>query len=84
MNAILAALAGITAGSRYDLMAAGGVTSADDAYRKLRLGASVVQLYTGLIYRGPGVVREILTGLPALLERDGFESVRDAVGADRA
>ena len=84
VNAILATLAGITAGSRYDLMAAGGVTSADDAYRKLRLGATVVQLYTGLIYRGPGVVREILTGLPALLERDGFESVRDAVGADRA
>jgi dihydroorotate dehydrogenase len=85
VNAILATLAGITgAESRYALMAAGGVTSADDAYRKLRLGATVVQLYTGLIYRGPGVVREILEGLPALLERDGFESVGAAVGADRA
>ena len=84
VNAILGTLAGITGPERrYALMAAGGVTSAEDAYRKLRLGATVVQLYTGLIYRGPGVVREILRGLPALLERDGFESVADAVGADR-
>jgi dihydroorotate dehydrogenase (fumarate)/dihydroorotate dehydrogenase len=85
VDAILATLAGITGpGSRYDLVAAGGVTSAEDAYRKLRLGATVVQLYTGLIYRGPGVVREIVGGLAALLERDGFESARAAVGADRA
>src|SRR5918997_114420 len=85
VDAILATLAGITGpGSRYDLVAAGGVTSAEDAYRKLRLGATVVQLYTRLIYPGPGVVREIVGGLAALLERDGFESARAAVGADRA
>jgi dihydroorotate dehydrogenase len=85
VNAILGTLAGIAGPeTRYDLMAAGGVTSAADAYRKLRLGASVVQLYTGLIYRGPGVVREILAGLAALLERDGFEHAGAAVGADRA
>jgi dihydroorotate dehydrogenase len=62
-------------------MAAGGVSTAEDAYRKLRLGATVVQLYTGLVYRGPTVVREILAGLLALLERDGFAGVPDAVGA---
>ena len=44
-------------------MAAGGVSTAEDAYRKLRLGATVVQLYTGLVYRGPGVVKEILRDL---------------------
>jgi dihydroorotate dehydrogenase len=80
VNTILATLHGIV-GDRYALMAAGGVSTAEDAYRKLRLGATVVQLYTGLVYRGPAVVREILTGLLALLERDGFDSVPDAVGA---
>jgi len=60
----------------------GGVSTAADAYRKIRAGASVVQLYTGLVYRGPAVAREINRGLLSLLERDGFESVEDAVGAD--
>jgi len=68
--------------SRYKLIAAGGVYSADDAYRKIRLGASLVQLYTALVYRGPGLVKEILKGLVELLERDGFENITDAVGAD--
>ena len=60
----------------------GGVSSAEDAYRKIRAGASLVQLYTGLVYRGPAIAREINRGLLALLERDGFASVADAVGAD--
>ena len=82
VNAILATLYGIVGpDSRYALMASGGVSTAEDAYRKLRLGATVVQLYTGLVYRGPTVVREILSDLIALLERDGFASVPDAVGA---
>lgn len=62
----------------------GGVFSAEDAYRKLRAGASLVQLYTALVYRGPDVVREIKTGLTRLLEKDGFDSVADAVGVDAA
>jgi dihydroorotate dehydrogenase (fumarate)/dihydroorotate dehydrogenase len=83
INEVLAALSGVLGpDSRYGLMAAGGVFNAADAYRKLRLGASVVQLYTGLVYRGPGLVREILSGLAARLEADGFASVADAVGAD--
>ena len=61
-------------------MAAGGISSADDAYRKIRLGASLVQVYTGLVYRGPRLVREILSGLAAQLERDGFATVGEAVG----
>ena len=76
VNAILGTLKSI-AGDRYALIAAGGVTSAEAAYRKLRLGATSVQLYTGLVYHGPGLVKEIVAGLVALLERDGLASVRD-------
>jgi dihydroorotate dehydrogenase len=61
----------------------GGVDSAEAAYRKIRAGASLVQLYTGLVYEGPGLARDINEGLLDLLERDGFDSVEDAVGADR-
>ncbi|MFC4359871.1 quinone-dependent dihydroorotate dehydrogenase [Halobium salinum] len=60
----------------------GGVSDAEGAYEKIRNGASLVQLYTGLIYEGPGVARDINEGLLDLLERDGFDSVEDAVGAD--
>jgi len=60
----------------------GGVASAEGAYAKLRAGASVVQLYTGLVYEGPTLARDINRGLLELLERDGFDSVADAVGAD--
>ena len=60
----------------------GGVSTAADAYRKIRAGASLVQLYTGLVYHGPSIARDINRGLLALLERDGFASVEAAVGAD--
>ena len=62
-------------------MGAGGVFSAEDAYLKIRLGASLVQIYTALIYEGPGVVKKINRGLDELLRRDGITSVRDAVGS---
>jgi dihydroorotate dehydrogenase len=60
----------------------GGITDAEGAYRKIRAGASVVQLYTGLVYEGPSLARDINRGLRDLLERDGFDSVEEAVGAD--
>ena len=60
----------------------GGVATARDAYEKIRAGASVVQLYTGLVYQGPTVARDINRGLVELLERDGFDAVEDAVGAE--
>lgn len=60
----------------------GGVSSAESAYRKIRAGASLVQLYTGLVYEGPSLARDINEGLLELLERDGFDSVDAAVGAD--
>jgi dihydroorotate dehydrogenase len=56
--------------------------SAEDAYAKIRAGASLVQVYTGLIYGGPGFVRSVNEGLARLLARDGFARVSDAVGAD--
>jgi dihydroorotate dehydrogenase len=83
VNDVLGRLYGIVGErSRYGLIAAGGVFSAADAYRKLRLGASLVQVYTGLVYRGPGLVKEILTGLAGLLERDGATRIAEVVGAD--
>jgi dihydroorotate dehydrogenase len=82
VNEVLRLLYEITGGGRYGLIAAGGVFGAEDAYRKIRLGASLVQLYTALVYRGPGIVKEILGGLAALLERDGAKRVADVVGAD--
>jgi len=60
----------------------GGISTAEGAYRKIRAGASLVQLYTGLVYRGPSLAREINEGLLELLESDGFDSVEAAVGAD--
>jgi len=60
----------------------GGITDAAGAYRKIRAGASVVQLYTGLVYEGPSLARDINRGLCDLLERDGFDSIDEAVGVD--
>ena len=62
------------------LIGVGGVASAADAYAKIRAGASLVQLYTALIYQGFGLVERINRGLVDLLARDGFARVGDAVG----
>ena len=67
---------------RHVLIGAGGVSTAADAYAKLRLGASLVHLLTALIYQGPGVVRAITTGLAQLLARDGVSNVADVIGVD--
>ena len=64
------------------IIGVGGVASAEDAYEKIRAGASLVQLYTGLIYAGPGLPRRVSRGLAGLLRRDGFAHVSDAVGCD--
>lgn len=63
------------------LISVGGIDGADEAYARIRAGASLVQLYTALVYHGPGLPRRILTGLAAHLKRDGFASVGEAVGA---
>jgi len=64
------------------IVGVGGVTDAESAYAKIKAGASLVQLYTGLVYEGPSIARDINRGLLERLERDGFDSVEDAVGAD--
>ena len=64
------------------IVGVGGVDSAESAYAKIRAGASLVQLYTGFVYNGPAIAREINRGLVSLLERDGYETIDDAVGAD--
>lgn len=67
---------------RHKIIGTGGVFTAEDAYRKIRLGASLVQLLTALIYEGPGVVQRINNGLAKLLASDGFRNVAEAVGID--
>lgn len=64
------------------IIACGGVASGQEAYLKIRAGASLVQLYSGIILNGPMIVREIKNELAMLLRQDGFASVTDAVGAD--
>lgn len=64
------------------LIGVGGIASAQDAYKKIRSGASLVQLYSALIYQGFGLVREINTQLPQLLAADGFDNISQAIGAD--
>jgi dihydroorotate dehydrogenase len=66
--------------TRHVVIGSGGVFTADDAYRMIRLGASLVQLYTALVYEGPGVVGRITDGLADLVERDGLRAIGDAVG----
>jgi len=67
---------------RMPLIGVGGISSGKDAYGKIRAGASLVQLYTALVYQGPGLLRRLKADLAQLLRRDGFASVADAVGAD--
>ncbi len=58
----------------------GGVSSAEDAYKKIKAGASLIQLITGMIYEGPQVISEINQGLVKLLKKDGYENISEAVG----
>jgi dihydroorotate dehydrogenase len=77
----LAAMYRITHG-RIPIIGCGGIASGADAYAKLRAGASLVQLYSALVFQGPGLVARIKRELAAQLRADGFSSVREAVGAD--
>jgi len=69
-------------GGKLPLVGVGGVSSGADAYAKIRAGASLVQLYSALVFHGPGLVRRINRELAELLKADGFTSVANAVGAD--
>ena len=63
------------------LIGVGGIFSAEDAWEKICAGASLIQLYTGFIYQGPGIANEINEGLERILAREGFRSLDEAVGS---
>jgi dihydroorotate dehydrogenase len=65
------------------LISVGGIDSGTEAYRRLKAGASLVQLYTALVYRGPALPRKINRDLLELMEKDGVKTIGEAVGAER-
>ena len=75
-------LAYTLSGGRLPLIGVGGIDSVEAAYARIRAGASLIQLYTALVYRGPRLVGEITQGLARMRAADGFASLSDAVGAD--
>ncbi|PXW72964.1 dihydroorotate oxidase A [Blastomonas natatoria] len=69
-------------GGAIPLIGVGGIASAEDAYARIRAGASLLQLYSALVYEGPGLAGRINRGLKTLLKRDGFQTLSEAVGAE--
>ena len=69
-------------GGAIPLVGVGGIASAEDAWARIRAGATLVQLYSAMVYGGPGLPRRILRGLEALMRRDGFASIAEAVGSE--
>ncbi len=82
-TAVIRSIADYTDGD-LPIVGVGGVDSPASAYEKIRAGASLVQLYTGFVYEGPATAKRINRGLVELLDRDGFSSIEDAIGADLA
>ncbi len=71
-----------SSGGEMPLIGVGGISSAEDAYARIRAGASLVQLYSALVFEGPGLAKAINRGLARLLKRDGFVNIAEAVGID--
>ena len=69
-------------GGSIPLVGVGGIASAEDAWARIRAGASLVQLYSAMVYGGPGLPRRILRGLEELMRLDGFASIAEAVGSE--
>ncbi len=69
-------------GGALPLVGVGGIATAEDAWARIRAGASLVQLYSAMVYEGPGIARRITRGLEDLMRRDGFASVAEAVGSE--
>ena len=68
-------------GDRFVIIGCGGVFTAEDAYQKIKLGASLVQLITGMVYGGPQQIGVINRGLVKLLKKDGYKNLSEAIGA---
>ena len=69
-------------GGAIPLIGVGGIGSAEDAWERIRAGASLVQLYSAMVYEGPGIARRIVRGLEVLMRRDCFASIAEAVGSE--
>jgi dihydroorotate dehydrogenase len=67
---------------RLPLIGVGGIATAEQAWARIRAGASLVQLYSAMVYEGPGIARAILPRLEALMRQDGFSSIAEAVGSE--
>jgi dihydroorotate dehydrogenase len=72
----------LRAAGRVPVIGSGGIMSAEDAWARIRAGATLVQVYTGFIYGGPGFPSQLNAGLLRLMERDGFRTIEAAIGAD--
>jgi dihydroorotate dehydrogenase len=70
------------AGAELPLIGVGGIASAEDAWARVRAGASLVQLYSALVYEGPGLARRVVRGLEKRMRREGFSSIAEAVGSE--
>ena len=68
-------------GGAIPLVGVGGIATAEDAWARIRAGASLVQLYSAMVYEGPGLARRINAGLVRLMQRDGFSTIAEAVGS---
>lgn len=68
-------------GNRLTIIGVGGIFTAEDAYEKIKLGASLVQLITGMIFEGPGVIKKINQGLVKLMQADGYTTISEAIGS---
>ena len=69
-------------GGAIPLIGVGGIASADHAWERIRAGASLIQLYSAMVYHGPGLGAHIATGIGQLMKRDGFDSIAEAVGSE--
>jgi dihydroorotate dehydrogenase len=69
-------------GSQIPLIGVGGISTAEDAWERIRAGASLVQLYTAMVYGGPGIARRIALGLAERVKREGFSNIAEAVGTE--
>ena len=65
------------------LISVGGIDSAEEAYRRIKAGASLVQVYTGFIYKGPSLAKRINEGLMEFMNEDGFSNITEAIGSAR-
>jgi dihydroorotate dehydrogenase len=69
-------------GGAIPLIGVGGIATAEDAWARIRAGASLVQLYSAMVYEGPGIAKAICKGLEAMMRRDGFSSIAEATGTE--